>query len=71
MMSYYCRQIFHEMLAIQHTECVARGMFEANMSEQSIDNSYESCNLFIQSNKVKSIYIAPFSAFEVQKASSS
>jgi len=30
------------------------------MSEQSIHTSYELCNLFIQSNKVKSIYSTVF-----------
>jgi len=60
MMSYYCIKILHEMFAIVHTECTARGVCEANMSEQSIHNSYESCNLFIQSNKVKSIYSTVF-----------
>jgi len=60
MMSYYCIQIFHEIFAIVHTECVARGVCEANMSEQSIHTNYESYNLFIQSNKVKSIYSTAF-----------
>jgi len=32
----------------------------ANMSEQSIHNSCESCNLFIQSNEDKSIYSTVF-----------
>jgi len=48
------------MFAIVHTECVARGVCEAKMSEQSIHNSYESCNLFMQSNEVKSIYSTVF-----------
>jgi len=50
MMSYYCIQIVHEMLAIVHTECVAQGVCETNMSEQSMHNNNESCNLFNQSN---------------------
>jgi len=49
------------MFSIVHTECVARGVCEANTSEQSIHNSYESRPLFIQSNKVKSIYSTVFS----------
>jgi len=60
MRSYYCIQIHHEMFAIVRTECVARGVCEVNMSEQSIHNSNKSCNLFIQSNKVKSIYNTVF-----------
>jgi len=52
--------MLHEMFAIVHTECVARGVCEANMSEKSIRNSYESCNLFIQSYKVKSLYSTVF-----------
>jgi len=45
---------------IVHTECVAQGVCEVNLSEQSIHNSNASCNLFTQSNKVKSIYSTVF-----------
>jgi len=48
------------MFAALHTECVARGVCEANTSEQSIHNSYESCNLFIQSNIVDIDYSTVF-----------
>jgi len=34
------------MFAIVHTECKARNVCEANLSEQYIHTCYESCNKF-------------------------